>query len=94
MIADLYTRPTGRKTQFNVTNITEADETWFAEQGVSLGFEDCGFFTVIYATHPELFFEDELDEVTYIVKKDETCEEALSSVRKILQSRLSNENKS
>lgn len=81
MIATMYVRPSGRKCQFNVTNIYPEDENWFTLQGVDLGFEDCGVFNAIYWTHPKVTFEDELDERTYIVKMNETCEDALHAIR-------------
>ena len=78
----LFHRPYGRQTQHEMTKINQEDESFLRERNVKISMEDCGAFTTIWADDGKVMEDDPdtPDEITYIVKANETCEQAMSNI--------------
>ena len=81
--ATVYKRPNGRREEITVRNIYHDDAQWFGLNGVVLGLEDCGSFYAIYLEHDDYFAEDgeSPGTYTYVVKRNESCQDALHKAR-------------
>ena len=76
----LYQRPDGRKSEYQMTNITPEDEAWYRENNIIVGMEEIAPEVItIFAEYGET--EGEPDEITYIVPAGESCEVSMAKVR-------------
>lgn len=81
MRAKLYHRPNGDFTIIDVTEISNEDRHFFQRNGIEVSLEDIGMFYVLWAKYgPE-----DTDEVTHIVPHGQTCREAMSELRKLVE---------
>ena len=78
----LFTRPNGRQTEHEMSKLREEDEKYLRDNNVKISMEDCGPFFTIWADDGMVMEDDPStpDELTYIVKKNETCEQAISNI--------------
>ena len=76
----LYQRPDGRKSEYEMENITPEDEAWYRENNIIVGMEEIAPEVItIYAQYGET--EREPDEITYIVPAGESCVLSMAKIR-------------
>jgi hypothetical protein len=78
----IFHRPNGRKTEETMTKIRDEDAEFLRQNNVKISAEDCGPFFTIWADDGTMMEDDPTtpDEITYIVRGKETCEEAMANI--------------
>ncbi len=76
----IYQRPNGKRIEAVMQKVTDEDAAWYKEHNIKVGMEQITETQIaIYAEYGET--DGEPDEITYVVPKGETCEEAMSKIR-------------
>lgn len=91
MNVTFYTRPNGHSIDHDITNVRDEDAIWFESNDVAISMEeiDTGVF-VIYADVGLLEDDGETPmELIHITSLNESCEDALSTVRSMCEEALS-----
>ena len=85
----LFRRPNGYQSQHEMTRILQEDENYLRENNVNISMEDCGPFTTVWADDGTMMPDDPdtPNEITYIVKPEETCEQVMSNICNMIKRR-------
>lgn len=85
----LFKRPNGASEELEMTKILPEDESFLRANNVKISMEDCGFFLTIWADDGTMMEDDPStpDEITYIVRGDETCEQSMSNICELIRKR-------
>lgn len=80
----IYHRPNGRQQEAEMKNITDEDSAWYTEHNIKVGMEEISpEILVIYAEYG--ITNEEPDEITYIVPKDERCVLSMAKIRAMIE---------
>lgn len=91
MFVTIYQRPNGNTNLIEITNVYPEDEEWFESRGVLVSMEELSLDR--YAIYADVGLTEDDDEtpmeLIHITKAGETCQEAMSALRKICEEALS-----